>query len=110
MFFILRLLFYVSFVRFNNIYKKGIFDGKLRNMKKENNITDPRLLAIGKQIKQLRIEKGYSSAEIFAYEHNLNRISYWRMEKGTNITINSLLKVLDIHKISMNKFFSSILD
>lgn len=73
-----------------------------------NKITDARLIAIGKQIKQLRINMGYSSAEIFAYEHNLNRISYWRMEKGTNITILSLLKVLDIHQITLSTFFSMI--
>ena len=73
-----------------------------------NKITDARLIAIGKQIKQLRLNMGYSSAEIFAYEHNLNRISYWRMEKGTNITILSLLKILDIHQISLSTFFSMI--
>ncbi len=75
---------------------------------KETKANDARLLAIGKQIKQLRIEKGYSSAEIFAYENNLNRISYWRMEKGTNITITSLLKILDIHKITLSDFFSKL--
>lgn len=31
---------------------------------------DPRLIDIGNRIKSLRIEKGYSSAEIFAYEHD----------------------------------------
>ncbi len=72
---------------------------------KENTIEEKRLLAIGKQIRQLRIEMGYSSAEIFAYEHNLNRVSYWRIEKGCNITMISLLKILDIHKISLSEFF-----
>lgn len=75
---------------------------------KENNIEDKRLIAIGKQIKQLRIEMGYSSAEIFAYEHNLNRVSYWRMEKGCNITMASLLKILDIHQVSLGDFFTKV--
>lgn len=75
---------------------------------KENNIEDERLIAIGKQIKQLRINMGYSSAEIFAYEKNINRISYWRMEKGSNITISSLLKILDIHQISLKDFFNKV--
>ena len=75
---------------------------------KENNIEDKRLIAIGKLIKQLRIEMGYSSAEIFAYEKNINRISYWRMEKGSNITLNSLLKILDIHQISLSEFFNRV--
>ncbi len=75
---------------------------------KENNVEDERLIAIGKQIKQLRVEMGYSSAEIFAYEKNINRISYWRMEKGSNITISSLLKILDIHQISLKDFFNKV--
>lgn len=75
---------------------------------KENNIEDKRLIAIGKLIKQLRIEMGYSSAEIFAYEKNINRISYWRIEKGSNITLNSLLKILDIHQISLSEFFNRV--
>lgn len=70
------------------------------------NIIDPRIERIGLRIKQLRIDKGYSSAEIFAYEHGLNRVSYWRMEKGCNITLTSLLRILDIHQITLQEFFS----
>lgn len=66
---------------------------------------DPRLIDIGNRIKSLRIEKGYSSAEIFAYEHELNRVSYWRMERGSNLTLSSLLRILDIHKLSLQEFF-----
>lgn len=67
-----------------------------------------RIKAIGAHIKELRINKGYSSAEIFAYEHDLNRISYWRMERGSNITMNSLLRILDIHQITLSEFFKDI--
>ncbi len=70
------------------------------------NILDPRLEQIGLRIKELRLNKGYSSAEIFAYEHGLNRVSYWRMEKGCNITLTSLLRILDIHNITLQEFFS----
>ncbi len=70
------------------------------------NILDPRIEQIGLRIKQLRLNKGYSSAEIFAYEHGLNRVSYWRMEKGCNITLTSLLRILDIHDITLQEFFS----
>lgn len=46
-------------------------------MKKENEASqDPRFVEIGKRIKDLRIAMGYTSAEIFAYEHELNRVSY----------------------------------
>lgn len=67
-----------------------------------------RISQIGAHIKDLRIRKGYTSAEIFAYEHNLNRISYWRMEKGCNITMASLFRILDIHQITLSEFFKEI--
>lgn len=66
---------------------------------------DERMAEVSRRIRQLRIEKGYSSAEIFAYEHDLNRSSYWRMEKGYNMTLRSLLNILDIHGLSLKEFF-----
>lgn len=69
---------------------------------------DVRIKKIGKHIKDLRIAKGYSSAEIFAYEHGLNRVSYWRMEKGCNITMASLLRIIDIHQITLQEFFNGL--
>ena len=67
-----------------------------------------RIKQIGKHIQDLRIAKGYSSAEIFAYEHGLNRVSYWRMEKGCNITMASLLRIIDIHQITLQEFFNGL--
>ncbi len=72
--------------------------------------TDPNHLSacmthIGEHLRSLRIEKGYSSAEIFAYEYDLNRVSYWRMEHGCNMTIRSLLNILNIHCLSLKEFF-----
>lgn len=69
---------------------------------------DEQILKIGKRIKELRIEAGYSSYEFFAWEHGLPRVQYWRMEKGTNFTIKSLIKVLDVHNLSLKDFFSQI--
>lgn len=67
-----------------------------------------RIAQIGAHIRDLRIRSGYTSAEIFAYEHDLNRISYWRMEKGSNITMASLFRILDIHQITLSEFFKEI--
>jgi len=61
---------------------------------------------IGEKIKQLRIDKGYTSYENFAYENDLSRVQYWRMEKGVNFTINYFLKILEIHKMSLKEFFN----
>jgi len=69
---------------------------------------DPRVVAIAKQLKALRLQRGYRSYEAFALDHDLDRKQYWRMEKGTNFTILSLLKVLDVYELSLQDFFASL--
>jgi hypothetical protein len=69
---------------------------------------DPRILAIGSKLKKLRIKKGYPAYDYFAFDHNISRVLYWRMEKGTNFTIGSFLKVLKAHNLSMKEFFKDI--
>jgi len=71
----------------------------------DHNIT---IEKIASKVKRLRIQNGYSSHETFAYDHELPRVQYWRMEKGTNFTIKNLLKILDIHQISIEEFFSDL--
>ena len=34
--------------------------------------------------------------------------TYWRVENGANITLKTLLKILDIHKLSLAEFFNSL--
>ena len=68
------------------------------------------LIQLGKRIKELRISAGYKSYEVFAWENNLSRIQYWKMEQGTNCTLKSLNKILKIHQLSFNEFFSSVED
>ena len=65
---------------------------------------------IASKLKKLRIEKGFTSYENFAYQNDLPRVQYWRMEKGTNFTIKNLLKILEIHKISIEEFFNNDFD
>lgn len=66
------------------------------------------IVKIASKIKRLRIQRGYTSYETFAYDNELPRVQYWRMEKGTNFTIKNLLKILDIHQISIEEFFSDL--
>jgi transcriptional regulator with XRE-family HTH domain len=61
--------------------------------------------AIGKRLVALRKKAGYTSYETFAFDHGMARQQYWRMEQGANITIKTLLKVLEIHKMSIEDFF-----
>ncbi len=64
------------------------------------------LLNIGTKLAQLRKKNGYKSYESFAVENNLSRMQYWRIEKGkTNLTIKSLSRILDIHKVPIEEFF-----
>lgn len=65
---------------------------------------------IAEKIKKLRVDKGYTSYENFAYENDLSRVQYWRMEKGTNFTIDYFLKLLEIHKMTPKEFFSKGFD
>ena len=66
------------------------------------------LQKIGKEIRRLRKQKGYSSYENFALDFDLDRKYYWNIEKGRNITILYLKKILDIHKINFSEFFNNI--
>lgn len=69
---------------------------------------DPRLKQIAQKIKQLRVAKGYSSYEAFAFDHDLPRVGYGRHEQGSNLTLKSLLRLLDIHQMSLAAFFADL--
>ncbi len=77
-------------------------------MAKKEKKLDKRILLIADKLERMRIDKGYTSYENFAIEFGISRMQYWRMEKGTNFTFESLLKILDAHKMSLNDFFSDI--
>jgi transcriptional regulator with XRE-family HTH domain len=64
---------------------------------------------IGSKLTDLRKQKGYSSHEDFAYDYDLPRVQYWRIEKGkANLTIRSLSRLLAIHKLTVEEFFSQL--
>ena len=71
---------------------------------------DKQIVLIAKKLKELRIAKGYTSYENFAWDNELPRVQYWRMEKGTNFTIKTLLKILKVHNLSLKEFFISLDD
>ncbi len=77
-------------------------------MAKKEKKLDKRILLIADKLERMRIDKGFTSYENFAIEFGISRMQYWRMEKGTNFTFESLLKILDAHKISLGEFFADI--
>jgi len=66
------------------------------------------LTKISWKIKALRKNAGYTSYETFAIDHDIDRKQYWRAENGSNLTIHSLMQILNKHKISMEDFFKDI--
>lgn len=75
-------------------------------MKEE--VLDAALKDIGNKLAELRRKKGYTSHETFAYDHDIPRMHYWRIETGkTNLTIRSLMRILAIHNMTLNQFFQS---
>jgi DNA-binding XRE family transcriptional regulator len=67
--------------------------------------TENTLKRVGEKLKQLRIDAGYTSYENFAWDYDLSSRYYWGVEKGRNISLTYLIKILEIHKISIEDFF-----
>lgn len=60
---------------------------------------------LGKRIKQLRIAKGYSSQETFAYDNDYTLSYYSRLERGEDIRFTSLVRVCKALDIDLKTFF-----
>ena len=63
---------------------------------------------LGDALRDLRKAAGYTSYEHFAREFELSRIHYYQMEKGTNCTLKSLVRVLNDHELDFFLFFEGI--
>lgn len=81
---------------------------KKKPKKKPQKKLDKRILKIAAKLKKIRIEEGYTSYENFAWDNDLPRVQYWRLENGVNFRIESLLRILDVHKIKLEDFFKGI--
>lgn len=66
------------------------------------------LKKIGAKLKRLRQDAGYSSYESFAMENELSNRYYWSAEKGQNLSLLYLMKILQIHKITIEEFFKDL--
>lgn len=81
-------------------------------MKKENKRRyedrEEVLKKIGQRMKEIRKEKGYKNYELFAYENGIPRAQYGRYERGSDLKLSNLLKVLDGFDMSLEDFFKGI--
>ena len=99
----------VTHERQNDLFYCMKEKGKKSTQAPELNSSDT-LKKLGERIKQLRIKKGYSSYEYFAYEHNISRAQFGRYEKGQDLRVSSLIKVINAFGISLQEFFSEGFD
>ena len=67
------------------------------------------LKRIGQKLRKMRKQKGFKSAEQFAFTHELNRVQYGYYEQGKkDMRLSSLLKLLNTHQINITAFFNDI--
>ena len=60
---------------------------------------------ISNRLKELRKQKGFNNYEHFAYELGMSRSAYWRIEKGANFEIKTLLRICKLLGITLQDFF-----
>ena len=83
-----------------------IFD--MSDTKAPFKLHENQLKKVGIILRELRLKKGYTSAENFSYDFELNRTNYWRWENGQNITLKNMFRICEIHEITLKDFFQLI--
>ncbi|MEM9388819.1 MAG: helix-turn-helix transcriptional regulator [Bacteroidota bacterium] len=79
-------------------------------MSKHDDFSKEQLKKLGERIKSLRIAKGYTNYEYFAYEHNIPRAQFGRYERGEDLRFTSLVKVVRAFDMTLPEFFSEGFD
>lgn len=74
-------------------------------MKEQDEYTEKQLKQLGKRMRELRIQKGFTNYEQFAFTHNINRSQYGKYENGEDLRFSSLLKVIRAHGMTVEEFF-----
>ncbi|MCR9171382.1 MAG: helix-turn-helix domain-containing protein [bacterium] len=77
-------------------------------MGKEENLLDlqqEQLEKIGNGLRSLRIEKGHTNYEYLAYEMGMSRSQYGAYEKGKNMTLGTLMRILNHFDMTVFDFF-----
>ena len=69
---------------------------------------EKRIKLIGDKLRKLRTDAGYTSYENFAFDNEIPRVQYGRLEKGVNFRIATLMRVLEVHDITLEKFFKGL--
>lgn len=89
---------------------------KICNMKKQKKrvakslTKEEALKKLGERMKQLRIKKGYTNYEYFAYDHEISRAQYGRYERGDDLRFGTLIKIINALEMTIEDFFSEGFD
>jgi len=75
-------------------------------MVRNTDFTQKELQKIGNRLREIRKKKGYSNYELFAFDNQIARAQYGRYEKGADLRMSSLLKVLAALDVSLYEFFN----
>ncbi len=78
--------------------------------RKNHEIKKAELLKLANRIKSLRLQKGYTNYENFAYDHDIPRAQYGRYEKGEDLRFSSLIKIVRAFDMTLAEFFSEGFD
>lgn len=68
------------------------------------------LKRMGERIRKLRIAKGYTSYEYFAYDIGISRAQFGRYEQGKDIRLGTLVKIVNGFGMSLEEFFAEGFD
>lgn len=68
------------------------------------------LSKLSKRIKDLRIDRGYTNYENFAYENGISRAQYGRYENGEDMRASTLFRIIRIFGLTPKQFFEEGFD
>jgi transcriptional regulator with XRE-family HTH domain len=87
------------------IFCFDLFMAKKKDQSKKT-VKDKYISNLGIRIKSLRIKKGYTNFEHFAYDNNFARTQYLRYEKGEDMRFSTLIKLIQAFEMTPEEFFS----
>ena len=62
---------------------------------------------LGEHIREIRIAKGYTNYEDFAFRKGIPRAQFGRYEKGQDLRFSSLMKVIRAFDMTPEEFFKN---
>jgi len=67
--------------------------------------TNPQMQQFGQRLKALRKAKGYRNYEQFAFQNGIGRAQYGRYEKGQDLRLTTLFRILKALEVTPAEFF-----